>query len=57
MDSCEKNLLGEPVVFGLVVKGNMNDIQHVKQLLNDAGVEIVYKTLSYAPLYITTIQP
>jgi len=44
----------EALVLGLVLRGIPPDIQKLKSYLEKSSLTLIYKTLSYGHLYITT---
>lgn len=44
----------EPLILGIVLRGIPQDIQKLKIFLETSSLTIVYKTLSYGHLYITS---
>ena len=53
----KQDILKEPMTMALVIKGNAGDISSLKQYLARSNLTIIYKTISYGHLYITSEKP
>ena len=51
------NLLDEPLTIALVLRGNAETIQELKSFISQSDLELIYKTLGYGHLYITSKNP
>ena len=49
----ENPLLDEPLTFGLILRGLPEEIQELKDFLEESSLTVVYKHLSYGKLFIT----
>ncbi len=47
-------LLDEPLTIALVLRGSAEDIQELKSFLSQSDLKLIYKTVSYGKLYITS---
>jgi len=52
-DATKTPLLDEPLTFGLILRGMPEEIQEMKNFLEQSQLTVVYKHISYAKLYIS----
>lgn len=52
--SDELGFLDEPLTIALVLKGSAEAIQELKSFLTQSELKLIYKTVSFGHLYITT---
>ena len=58
LNDIEKNdVLKEPMTMAIVLKGSAGDISALKHYLTKSNLTVIYKTISYGHLYITSEKP
>ncbi len=52
-EAVENPLLNEPLTFGIVLRGLPEEIQELKDFLEQSSLTVIYKHISYGKLFIT----
>jgi len=53
-EAVKSPLFDEPLTFGIVLRGLPQEIQELKDFLEQSSLTIIYKHISYGKLFITT---
>jgi len=53
----DDDFMDDLLVFAFVVRSSPQDIQSLKAFLDSSSLNVVYRTTSYGPLYITREAP